>query len=427
MISESSIAYKSSLAYYEFVRPEIGTNSRYTVSLIALPVRKSAIFDEILAPYSILSDYNIDVYQRRETVRLSALRDGEKMGTYVVRAGNSLQSVVDKTERGDSVVITDGYEATNDTWPVTIDTEIRVESNPHTRIAVPTAGRASLILDLDGSNRPPGITLVNIYIDAQGANSAFRIQNARFCTLVGCVAENAAEHGYLVFNRDHSPNSNRFFSCDAHLNEGNGFFIDDQAHSTTFVGCRAVDNGGRGLWTQNNYASSWIGGGLERNGDQGLYVEGSEVFTVTNAYIEGNAETASDQVLIASAQTATLAETYINGYDVPETNGVRFAASNNCSLRNIEYRNLNGLVVNDASRNTELYRTSHFSLDGSPFLVADTGEKTRSNGVLEPTDLSRVTGQYEGERAINDGTTGPYGLAIWNGSAWVSMLNGTVI
>ncbi len=349
------------------------------------------------------------------------------MGTYIVRRGNSLQSVLNSTSRGDAVVVTDGYDATNDSWPVTIDTEVRIESNPHNRIAVPSEKQASFILDLNGSNRPPGITLVNMYVDANGADSAFRVQNARFCNFVGCLAENASECGYLVLDHDHPPNSNRFFYCDAHSNQGDGFFIDDRAHSTTFVGCRAVGNDGRGVWSQNNYASSWIGGGLERNGDQGAYIDGSEVFTLSEAYIEGNAQNTSDQVLFAKAQTATLAETYINGYDAPETNGVRFLESNNCSLRNIEYRDLSGLVVNDDSLNTDLHRDSHFSLDSTPFLVADTGEQTRNYGVLEPTDLSEVTGRYEGERGINNGTTGPFGLAIWNGSAWVSMLNGIAI
>lgn len=349
------------------------------------------------------------------------------MGTYVVRARDSLQSVLGKTGRGDAVVITDGYEPSNDSWPITIDREIRVESNPHNRIVVPEGARASFILDLNGANRPPGITLVNIYVDANGAGSAFRVQNARFCNFLGCVAENASKYGYLVLDHNHSPNSNRFFYCDAHSNGGSGFFIDDQAHSTTFVGCRAIDNGVRGLWSRNNYASSWIGGGIERNDDQGAYIEGSEAFTIQNAYIEGNAENTSDQVFVTDAQTATIGESYINGYDAPETNGVRFSSSNNCSIRNIEYRELNGLVVNDASLNTELHRESHFSLDDSSFLVADTGRKTRNNGVLEPTDLSSITGRYEGERGINDGTSGPYGLALWNGSGWVSMLNGTTI
>jgi hypothetical protein len=349
------------------------------------------------------------------------------MTTYIVRGQDSLQSVLGKTSRGDAVVITEEYESMNDSWPVTIDTEIRIESNPHNRIVGSGSEEAMFILDLGGSNRPPGITLVNVYVDAAGADTAFRIQNARYCNFIGCLAENASEYGYLVYNHDYSPNSNRFFYSDAHTNEGDGFFIDDQAHSTTFVGCRAIENDGRGLWSQNNYASSWIGGGLERNGDQGVYIEGSEVFTIQNAYIEGNSDNASDQVLISEAQTATLAESYINGYDGPDTNGVRFLSSNNCSIRNIEYRELNGLVVNDESVNTELHRDSHYSLDDSPLVVDDTGLKTRNNGVIEPTDLTEIAGRYEGERGINDGTGGPYGLAIWNGTAWISMINGSKI
>jgi hypothetical protein len=349
------------------------------------------------------------------------------MATYIIREQDSLQSVLSKTSRGDAVVITEEYDATNDSWPVIIDTEIRVESNPHNRISAPGADGAMFILDLGGSNRPPGITLVNVYVDAGGADTGFRVQNARYCNFIGCLVENASEYGYLVYNDDHSPNSNRFFYSDAHTNDGHGFFIDDQAHSTTFVGCRAVDNGGRGLWSQNNYASSWIGGGLERNDDQGAYIEGSEVFTIQDAYIEGNSENASDQVLISRAQTATLAESYINGYNAPDTNGIRFLSSNNCSIRNVEYRDLNGLVVNDESVNTELHRDSHYSLDESPLIVADTGRKTRNNGVIEPTDLTEIAGRYEGERGINDGSTGPFGLAIWNGSGWVSMVNGANI
>jgi hypothetical protein len=349
------------------------------------------------------------------------------MATYMVRRQESLQSVLSRTSRGDAVVITEEYEATNDTWPVMINTEIRIESNPHNRIAVPGADGPAFILDLGGANRPPGITLVNVYVDAGGAETAFRVQNARFCNFIGCLAENASEYGYLVYNDETSPNSNRFFYSDAHSNGGHGFFIDDQAHSTAFVGCRALDNGGRGLWSQNNYASSWVGGGLERNGDQGAYIEGSEVFTIQDAYIEGNSENASDQVLISQAQTTTLAESYINGYDAPDTNGIRFHSSNSCSIRNVEYRELNGLVVNDGSVNTDLHRDSHYSLDDSPLLVADSGEKTRNSGVIEPTDLSNLAGRYEGERGINDGTDGPYGLAVWNGSAWISMVNGSEI
>lgn len=349
------------------------------------------------------------------------------MGTYVVRKRDSLQSVLEEIARGDSVVITDGYDATNDSWPITIDTEIRIKSSPHNRIQIPETAEAGFVLDLQGPNRPPGITLVNMYVDAQGVETAFKVQRARFCSFVGCIAENASDHGYSLLNHDTAPNSNRFFYCDAHSNTGNGFFIDDGAHSTLFVGCRALSNGLRGLWSKNNYASSWVGGGLERNGDQGVYIEGSEVFSIKNAYIEGNGRSTSDQLLVTDAQSATIAESYLNGYDQPNTNGIRFSNSNNCSVRNLEYRNLNGLVVNDHSVNTELHRDSHYSLDDSPFLVADTGEQTRNEGVLEPTDLSTVVGQYEGERAINDGTTGPFGLAVWNGSLWISTQNGARI
>ncbi|RRJ29177.1 protein kinase family protein [Halocatena pleomorpha] len=349
------------------------------------------------------------------------------MGTYTVREGDSLQAVVQEVVRGDIVIITSGYDATTDEWPITVDTEIRIESPPHNRIAVPQESEAGFILDLQGPNRPPGITLQNVYLDAQGANSAFKVQRARFCSFLGCVAENASKHGYFLLNRDTAPNSNRFFYCDAHINEGNGFFMDDGAHSTSFVGCRSVGNGGRGLWSKNNFASSWIGGGLERNKDQGAYIEGSEVFTIENAYIEGNAQNVSDQLLIEKAQSTTIAKSYLNGHHQQDTNGIRFRSSNNCSIRNIEYRNLNGLLVNDRSLNTELQRDSHYVLDDSSFLVSDTGEKTRNSGVIEPTDLSAIVGQYEGERAINDGTSGPFGVAVWNGSAWISMRTGTSI
>lgn len=349
------------------------------------------------------------------------------MGTYVVREGDSLQTVLQDTVRGDIVIITDRYDATNDEWPVTIDTEIRVESPPHNRIVVPQGSEAGFVLDLQGPNRPPGITLQNVYLDAGGAKSAFKIQRARFCNFLGCIAENASRHGYFLLNHDTAPNSNRFFYCDAHANDGNGFFMDDGAHSTSFVGCRSVANGGRGVWSKNNYASSWVGGGLERNGDQGAYIDGSEAFTIENAYIEGNGQNTSDQLLVDAAQTATIAESYFNGLRQPDTNGIRFRSSNNCSIRNIEYRNLNGLVVNDGSLNTDLHRDSHYALDDSSFLVVDSGVKTRNDGTIEPTDLSAIAGEYEGERAINDGTTGPFGLAIWDGSVWISMRTGAPI
>ncbi|UPM43587.1 hypothetical protein [Halocatena salina] len=349
------------------------------------------------------------------------------MGTYVVRAGDSLQSVLQEAVRGDIVIISKEYDATNDGWPITIDKEVRIESPPHNRIVVPEGSQAGFVLDLQGPNRPPGITLQNVYLDARGAQSAFKVQRARFCSFLGCVAENASKHGFLLLNHDTAPNSNRFFYCDAHANEGNGFFLDDGAHSTSLVGCRSVGNGGRGLWSRNNYASSWIGGGLEQNGDQGAYIEGSEVFTLENAYIEGNARNTSDQLLVDEAQSITIAKSYFNGHIEPNTNGIRFRSSNNCSIQNIEYRNLNGLLINERCSNTDLHRDSHYALDDSSFLIVDTGEKTRNDGTIEPTDLSAIMGQYEGERAINDGTTGPFGLAIWDGSMWISMRTGTPI
>lgn len=349
------------------------------------------------------------------------------MTNYVVRKGDSLQSVLNKTARGDDVVIMDGYRPKTDSWPVRIDTEVRISSSPHNRIEVPDSSGAGLLLDLDGPNRPPGVTLVNVYIDAKGTKSAFRIQNARYCTLVGCIAEHASDYGFLVNSDDAAPNSNRFFHCDAHINDGHGFYIDELAHSTFMVGCRAIANGGRGLWSGNNYASSWVGGGLERNGNQGVYIDGSEVFTIQNAYIEGNAEDSSDEILVDRSQTTTIANTYLNGLDNSETNGIRFRNSRNCSVRNIEYRNLNGLVVNDGSTDTDLHRSSHYALDDSPFLVEDSGTKTRDRGVIAPTNLSKVNGQYKGDRGIHNGSNGPFGLAVWNGSAWVSMRNGKTI
>ncbi len=346
------------------------------------------------------------------------------MAEVTVQGRESLQATIDDAAPGSTITIGESYEESADSWPVRVTKSLLLQSSQGNPITIPENSTAGFVLDLGGSNRPPGITLSNLFIDANSAAVGIRVQNARFCRLVGCLVEHATTHGFSLALRDAAPNSNVLFYCEAHDNAGNGFFLDNVAHSTSLVGCRAISNDGRGLWTKNTYGCGWIGGGMELNGKEAVFVDGSEVFSLYNAYVEGNAKQAESQVSVERSQTATIAGSYINGLRQDTTFGVRFDTSNNCSIRNCEYRGLDSLVANVASRNTDLHRNSHFALDDTPIITTDTGTKTRNRGVIEPTDLSQLDGSHTGELAINNGTTGPFGLAVWNGSSWVCMTSG---
>lgn len=304
------------------------------------------------------------------------------MGYYRVKGNDSLQSAFNNAEEGDTVWIHESYSATNDSWPVEMKHELRVVSSPHNTISLPSGATGGLFIHHEGPNRQPGANLVNVFIDANGAEYAFRIEDGRYMNFHGCIAESASHAGFWLQGDSTSPNSNTFFGCQAGFNSGNGFVTENLAHSTLFIGCRAVDNGAQGLWDQGSYATHLIGGQYEKNTYEGIYADGSESFSAHDLYVEDNAQNTSsgDQIQLDNCQASSIRDTYLNGMSSSDTNGIRFSSCNNCSMEHVEYRNLTSCVINQKSNYTDLRPFTHYSLDGTTFVGSDTGSNTKNFG-----------------------------------------------
>jgi len=72
---------------------------------------------------------------------------------------------------------------------------------------------------------------------------------------------------------------------------------------------------------------------------------------------------------------------------------------------------------------------SIFSIDSDPIVEVDSGTRTRYNGVVVEQDLDTAgfpSGLYVGDMAMHDGTgTTAAGPCYWNGSDWISMVDGS--
>lgn len=260
-------------------------------------------------------------------------------------------------------------------------------------------------------------------------------------------------HGFSITTTssvDNGSHGTRWYDCEAWSCGGVGFNASKSAspHGATFIRCNSTWNG----WNGNHpgvrlygYSSVWQSGTIQRNSAEGIQVrdDGSQV--IRDTYFESNGLESSTPVHFAANGTMglVLEGCYFQGgmysassrmsnvvghnnvYRAVVLNNARTSSVRGCSFRNHQ----DGFIAIEGphSLDNDLYEHSHHNIANSDsFLAGDSGSRTRSNGMIIEQDLRRITGKYTGDQGLHNGSgSAPWGPAVWNGSGWVSVLDGT--
>lgn len=273
--------------------------------------------------------------------------------------------------------------------------------------------------------------------------------NAAFSNLKLFKTQSHGVHITTTSEVDRGSFGNRFYNCEAWSCGGSGFRTDAEAspHGTTFIRCNATWNG----WNGNHpgvvlrgYSSVWTSGTIQGNSSYGLYMLDDGAMVVRDTYFESNGHESNHptQLRLKNTMGATIESCYFQGLLFSGSSlmndkkdhdnvfrGITLQDARTTDLRNCSFWNhRDGLVALQGAhcRDNDINKASHHAIaDRDDLVVHDNGDRTRSGGTVCETDLREVEGKHRCDTGIHDGSgKGSWGPAMWNGSGWVSLIDG---
>ncbi|WP_254820935.1 right-handed parallel beta-helix repeat-containing protein [Haloglomus halophilum] len=291
------------------------------------------------------------------------------------------------------------------------------------------------------------------HLKIRGGDIGLRIRGATYSTYKDLIIHGTGGDGVRVEEYTDSQGQDKqsfgmtFRNCMVWRCGGAGVRLEPgaQPHGTTFYGCDSLFNGletGAPGVALRGYSSRWVNGVVQNNGGFGIEARAGASQSVRDAYLEGNGMTQSHPHGIFVDETSpgfTLQNCYFQGgYFRPAPSGrdrgfrgIAVAGADGVELRGCTYKNYTGAFCHlRETEDADVHIPTHTGLDSTDFQDSWDNRRVRSSGIMLESDLSdgRPEGRFVGDVGTHDGTgDGPWGLAMWNGRAWVSVMNGTVI
>lgn len=372
---------------------------------------------------------------------------------------DTIQVAWDAAESGDVVYVHSSYDAAaaGEQFPIVLDYEQKevTLTGGHPSGSVIDAGGANAnVIEVIGRGmndyrNDPVVRNLKIV----GGQTGLRIRAAPFSSYANLVFYRNGEHGAVVDGYT-DPDTGRekgsfgvtFENCQAWVCGGSGFrtHVDAAPHGATFDNCVVTwcgRDGAPGVLLRG-YASSWRDGIVQMNAGFGIDVRRGGSQRIAGTYFEGNGQLTGYPIdVYAARSTELLVENcylyghYASGPFAAESDfdqcrrAVNFHGTQGASVRNCTYRGYSDCFVRTqgGAHEIDVHSSSHYGLDGTQFLSRGHSERVRDDGVILETDLrdSSEAGQYVGDRGIHDGSgDGAWGLALWNGSEWISVMDG---
>ena len=277
-----------------------------------------------------------------------------------------------------------------------------------------------------------------------GGNVGLRIRAAPYSSYKDLVIWNTDSHGVSVEEySDETGHKGSFgitfrnvvsWNCGGH---GFSLSTDARPHSTSFFGCHSEFNDGYGVMFRG-FSSRFYGGTIQNNGLYGVDARSGSGQLLSGVYFEGNGtreESPIDVYAAAGANGFTVdtcyfqgnfARSFENGRDRAHI-AVALDGTLQPSVKNCTYRNYDStFLLAKGTVDLDLHRPSHCALDETAFVEFRSADRTRSNGTVQETDLQSVDGAYTGDAGIHDGHGDrPWGLCLWDGSRWISVMDGS--
>ncbi|WP_254820936.1 hypothetical protein [Haloglomus halophilum] len=365
----------------------------------------------------------------------------------------TIQAAWDAASSGDTVYVHSSYdaEAAGESFPIVLDHREKevLLTGGHASGSVIDASHvpSKNVLEVIGAGHTdyrntPAVQNLKLV----GGNVGLRIRGSPYAGFSDLVVWKASSHGVQVdrFEVDgttYGTFGTTFRDCMAWNCGGDGFRMETGAdpHSTSFYGCEALLNGGAGVRLRG-YATRWHGGTIQNNASFGVDVRSGCSQQVSGTYFEGNgtADSAPIEVYVDdSAAGFALHDAYFQGgffRDFSNSRdtgrwGVVVADAPHVDIRNCSFRNYtDSFLYLRGATDADVHLASHCPLDGTTPIVHDSCTRLRSGGAVLPTDLSTQPGRFVGDTGAHDGAgDAPWGPAMWNGTNWVSVLDGTQI
>lgn len=337
----------------------------------------------------------------------------------------SIQAAHDGETSGRNIVILPDYAESNDTFPISVTKKHRfIGTGNEAPIDLPV-GTIGFSLDLTSApNEFPGNIFYNLGII--NGDTAVEIVNARYTLFDQCLFEGQASHAVIIgenANTTVDPVTTMFFRCVIEDAGAAGVNAGVRCHGLTFDRCTIEQNSNRGVDLDSGANIAFLNTSIQLNGLEGIHMGSVVNCDVMSCYLEDNNSANTDgDIEVGAASSLTIQDTYFQGFN-NKPNAIHSAGGGsthtNSEIRGCYFNNYTGAAIDlDDSADCDIYRHTH-TLDGTPSLVTATGTRTRSHGVIIPQDLSTVTGQNDGDRAIDDGTNTTSGnneLAVWDSS-----------
>lgn len=384
---------------------------------------------------------------------------GEKDWMY-----DSIQAAHDDVPRyeGGIIFITDTYDSENEQFPITLSNYVRVVG----------ANRGSTTVDAGNAEKPVfkihegrsiphydwSTTIENVRI--VGGDVGVLLSGETHALLENLILVDQTSHGVASVPEYEFASGefgqaflNYLRNVDVHGAGSHGIYLPFESlpHAALLDRCAVERCDGNGALITGG-AVAIRSGAYEKNGKNGIEIRDGYAVTIRDAYIESNgSEAAQYGQIYLRGQRPMLPDTQftgevlgingavIEGNYLHRTNatqgrvGIRMENTRNAVIQGNTFRGYvddeTGFVyIDETCRDIDYYRTSNMANqlergEEENFVLADDGYRTRSNGVVQSTDLSSVRGEFDDDRGIDDGTNTPEGERreyLWYDGAWHS-------
>lgn len=384
-----------------------------------------------------------------EQVIASRINDVHYVGTTGEQYRTIAAAHDDLPSTGGTIAVTPSYtvsdaESNGETLPIEITKPVSLVGTARTGTRINAQNRDSPVIDLV---RSPDMDLYDVPVvqnlRIEGGSAGLRIRGSNYSVVNNCTFQST--HGPSVVLDTHPSELDEgtwgttIRDCHIYAAEGHGIVAEQgalpnavtidgvKAHSCDGCGIRVRSGGGASVTVSNCV--------LQHNGEYGLWAEDGAAMKIENIYFEENGDDldATFDLRARAMHQMTVDTCYFQGFrpdidgeGTPSPKAIQFRDGGGYTLRNCRWNNYETAIVRVLGDTTDVTADrSTCSTDDTEdsFWLTDPGSQIRARhgDVIVEQDLSDVTGKFNGDRAISDGTnTSRAGtLCIWSEEQWV--------
>lgn len=355
----------------------------------------------------------------------------------------TIEDAWNDADDGDTIYVHASYDASkaDESFPILLDyreKEVMLSGGHPSGSVIDATGSTNNIIEIIGrGSRDYRNNPVVQNLKLVGGQTGLRVARAPFASFQNLIFYENGEHGSLIAaHPDNGTFGTNWYNCQAWNCGGHGFTMETaaEAHGTTYFGCRATSNRGIGFRLRG-FTCKIIGGTTQLNFNYGIEARSGKGSLVQGMYIEGNAR-GNDfpvELYANNADGLSVNSCYFHGVNPRSVEhnhnwvqrGVNVHQTEQLSVRDCTVRRYgDGFIALFGCTDADVHSSSHYFDSADLFALDPNGRgnlRTRSDGMILPTNLSSVAGAHEFDQGIHKSSNGNTGLAIWYNGGWHSV------